>query len=137
MKAARLKKCLGMLTALVLTCSVAAYIPQQEETLTASAVSADYAAELVRISTYDNSRNLNISGTADHAACNTWNTNGSQNENWRFDYVGTNSVGRYFKIVNMGTGRLLTEQTLESLRTLRVMHSCLSSSAMRTDHTKL
>lgn len=76
--------------------------------LTANAVSADYPAELVRISTYDNSRNLNITGYSDNSALNTWTTNGQQNENWRFDYVGANSVGSYFKITNMGTGRLIT-----------------------------
>ncbi len=76
--------------------------------LKADAVSTDYAAQLVRISTADNSRNLNISGSADKSPCNTWTTNGEQNENWRFDYVGTDSVGSFFKIVNMGTGRLLT-----------------------------
>ncbi len=74
----------------------------------AKAVSVDYPAQLVRISTYDNSRNLNITGYSDNSACNTWNTNGVQNENWRFDYVGANSVGSFFKITNMGTGRLLT-----------------------------
>ena len=78
------------------------------EKINAEAVSVDYPAQLVRISTYDNSRNLNITGYGDNSACNTWNTNGAQNENWRFDYVGTNSVGSFFKITNMGTGRLLT-----------------------------
>lgn len=76
--------------------------------ITASAASADYPAQLVRISTADNSKNLNITGFSDNSSCNVWTTNGEQNENWRFDYVGTNSNGSFYKITNMGTGRLLT-----------------------------
>lgn len=82
-------------------------------TLTAEAVSADYPAQLMRISTYDNSRNLNITGTADKSPLNTWITNGVQNENWRFDYVNTDSNGAYFKIVNQGSGRLITPMGYE------------------------
>ncbi|SET22805.1 pectate lyase family protein [[Clostridium] polysaccharolyticum] len=64
---------------------------------------AEYPAELVRISTANGSRNLNISGTADGATLNTDTTRGTQNENWRFDYV----VSGVFRIVNMGTGKVL------------------------------
>ena len=84
------------------------------DTLTAAAASTDYPAQLVRISTSDNSRNLNITGTSDKSPCNTWNTNGSQNENWRLDYVGNNSNGSYFKITNMGSGRLLTPENYDA-----------------------
>lgn len=63
----------------------------------------EYPAELARISTKDNSRNLNISGSYDGALLNTAATNGSQNENWRFDYV----VSGVFRIVNMGTGKVI------------------------------
>lgn len=80
----------------------------QTQEITAAAATTDYPVQLARISTADNSRNLNISGYGDNAAVNTWTTNGVQNENWRFDYVGSNSVGRYYKLTNMGTGRLLT-----------------------------
>lgn len=73
-----------------------------------SAASVDYPAQTVRISTSDNSRNLNITGTADKAPLNTWTTNGVQNENWRFDLAGSDSNGNYYKIVNQGSGRLVT-----------------------------
>lgn len=100
-------KQLCVLTALIVLFScIFSLLPAS--TITASAVSVDYPAETIRISTADNSRNLNISGTSDKSDLNTWTTNGSQNENWRFDYVGTNNVGSFFKIVNMGTGRLIT-----------------------------
>ncbi|MBQ8725260.1 MAG: hypothetical protein IJY74_06295 [Oscillospiraceae bacterium] len=77
------------------------------QTMTVSAASVDYPAQLLRISTYDNSRNLNITGYTDKSALNTWTTNGVQNENWRFDYVGENSVGKYYKIKNMVTSKLI------------------------------
>ena len=100
------RRLLGALTALLLmlTCITAVF----PDLMTAHAVSTDYPVQLVRISTIDNTRNLNISGYSDKSALNTWTTNGSQNENWRFDYVGTNSNGAFFKIVNQGTGRLIT-----------------------------
>ncbi|MCR4646578.1 MAG: RICIN domain-containing protein, partial [Oscillospiraceae bacterium] len=78
------------------------------QAMTVNAASVDYPAQLLRISTYDNSRNLNISGYTDKSALNTWTTNGVQNENWRFDYVGESSYGKYYKITNMGTGKLIT-----------------------------
>ncbi|MBQ4488025.1 MAG: RICIN domain-containing protein [Ruminobacter sp.] len=78
------------------------------QAVTANAASVDYPAQLIRISTYDNSRNLNISGYTDKSALNTWTANGVQNENWRFDYVGESSYGKYYKITNMGTGKLIT-----------------------------
>lgn len=103
---------LGILTSLLMmfTCIAAAF----PNLLTAHAVSTDYPAQLVRISTSDNTRNLNISGYSDNSVLNTWTTNGAQNENWRFDYVGTNSNGSYFKIVNQGTGRLITPLDYET-----------------------
>ncbi len=107
MKNSHKQKLLGLLTSFVmgLTClaGVSGMAPTEIE-----AASVDYPAQLMRISTADNSRNLNITGTSDKSALNTWVSNGVQNENWRFDYVGTNSVGSYFKITNMGSGRLIT-----------------------------
>ena len=74
----------------------------------ASAVSVDYPAVFLRISTYDNSRNINITGYTDKTPVNTWATNGGMNENWRFDLVGSDANGNCYQIVNQGTGRLLT-----------------------------
>ena len=78
------------------------------QAMTVNAASVDHPAQLLRISTYDNSRNLNISGYTDGSALNTWTTNGVHNENWRFDHVGESSYGKYYKITNMGTGKLIT-----------------------------
>lgn len=97
---------IGALTAVMLMLTlIAAAFPAAQKT---SAAGTDYPVQLMRISTSDNSRNLNISGTSDRSALNTWTTNGEQNENWRFDLAGTNSTGSYFRIVNQGTGRLIT-----------------------------
>ena len=74
----------------------------------AGAASVDYPAVLLRISTHDNSRHLNISGYDDKAAVVASALKNTQNENWRFDYVGTDSKGSFYKLTNMGTGRLLT-----------------------------
>lgn len=71
---------------------------------TYAATTTDFAAQLVRITTADGNRNINVSGLSDGSALNTWITNGVQNENWRFDYVTTN----VFRIVNMGTGMVLS-----------------------------
>lgn len=75
---------------------------------TVSAVSADYPVVLLRISSYDNSRHMNISGYDDKANIVVSEQKNTQNENWRFDYVGTDSKGSFYKITNMGTGRLIT-----------------------------
>ena len=108
MKKSLITRLLSLVTAFAIIIPIALSGMPENESMTASAASVDYAVELVRISTYDNSRNLNISGYSDKSPLDTWTTNGEQNENWRFDYVGTNSNGSFFKIVNQGTGRLIT-----------------------------
>jgi pectin lyase len=77
-------------------------------TWNADAVSVDYAAQLICIATADNSKTLDIAAVSDKSAVITSATDGSQNENWQLRYTGTDSRGSYYKIVNMGSGRLLT-----------------------------
>ena len=88
-----------MLTTLLL------FLPQNS--LTAQAISTDYPAQLVHLAAYDNSKNLSISGTADNSAL-SMSASTTLSEAWRFDYVGTDSKGSYYKIINQGSGRLLT-----------------------------
>lgn len=76
--------------------------------LDVQAISTDYPVQLVRISSADGARDLNASGTADRSALSTAASSGVQSENWRIDYVGTDSVGSFYKLCNMGSGRLLT-----------------------------
>lgn len=97
--------CVFVTLIFIFTC-IAAVLPQLA--IPVEAVSADYPVPLARISIYDNSRNLNIAGTTDGSPLNTWTTNGEQNENWRFDLIGSDSNGSYYKIVNQGSGRLIT-----------------------------
>ena len=100
------RKFISAITALAVLFSIALMLLAQ--TQTASAVSVDYPAVLLRISTYDNSRHLNISGYDDKAAIVVSEQKNTQNENWRFDYVGTDKNGSFYKITNMGTGRQIT-----------------------------
>lgn len=93
---------------MLLLTSTLLLLQSNDAILQADAISVDYPAELVHISTYDNSNNLNISETTDNAALKLSSADGTHNENWRFDYVGNDSVGSYFKLVNQGSGRLLT-----------------------------
>ena len=75
---------------------------------TAEAASADYPPVLLRMSTADNSRHISISASADKSACVTAALQNNMNENWRFDYTGTDGNGSFYRIVNAATGRVLT-----------------------------
>ena len=101
----RFRRLLWLFTAMVMLLSV---IVVGFTATTVSAAGVDYPAVLARISIYDNSRNLNITGYSDKSPLNTWPTNGGMNENWRFDYAGADGNGSFYRIVNQGTGRLLT-----------------------------
>lgn len=101
----RFKRLVWLFTAMMMLVSIAVI---GFTATTVSAAGVDYPAVLARISIYDNSRNLNITGTADKSPVNTWPTNGGMNENWRFDYAGADGNGSYYRIVNQGSGRLLT-----------------------------
>ena len=87
-------------TAAVCTAAAAAFtlctaMPQYRT----EAASVDYPPVLLRMSTSDNSRNINISGYDDKSACVASELKNTQNENWRFDYVSTNSNGSFYRIV--------------------------------------
>ncbi|MBR2087477.1 MAG: RICIN domain-containing protein, partial [Oscillospiraceae bacterium] len=101
----QVQRLLSVMTALLLTLSLVLVGFTYD---TASASSVDYPVVFLRISTYDNSRNVNITGTSDKSAVNTWTGNGGMNENWRFDLVGSDANGNCYQIVNQDSGRLLT-----------------------------
>lgn len=69
-----------------------------------STADLSYPPQTVKIMAYGGERDLNITGYGEGAALNTWTLNGSQNENWRIDYV---SSGVY-KIVNVAADKLLS-----------------------------
>ncbi|MBQ3109849.1 MAG: RICIN domain-containing protein [Clostridia bacterium] len=63
-----------------------------------------YPAQTVKIMAYGGARALNITGYGDNSKLNTYHLNGTQNENWRIDYV---SDGVY-EIVNVAADRLVS-----------------------------
>ncbi len=89
---------------LFLSCMIADLPRMQRVT----AAGVDYPAVFLRMSNADNSKHINIAGTGDKSNCVLSALQNTHNENWRFDYVGTDSVGSYYKITNAATGRLLS-----------------------------
>lgn len=73
-----------------------------------SAISADYPAQLMNIATKDNSKVLTENGTADNSAVSVKALGNDLSASWRFDRVGADSKGTYFKLVNAQSGRMLT-----------------------------
>ena len=94
---------------LSLTLLAAWLMPLFGETgLPAAAVSVDYPAQLMNIAAKDNSTVLTAGGTADGAAVTAQALGKDLTPSWRFDRVGKNSTGTFFKLVNAAAGRLLT-----------------------------
>ena len=76
----------------------------------AAAVSADYPMQLINIESKNHGSVLTESGTADGAAVTMKPLGGDLSGSWRFDYVGRDSNGAFFKICNAESGRMLTPQ---------------------------
>ncbi len=76
--------------------------------LTASAISADYPAQLMNIAAKDNSGVLTENGTADNSSLSVKPLGNDLSPSWRFDRVGADSKGTFFKLVNAQSGRMLT-----------------------------
>lgn len=80
----------------------------QKNGLTVSAISADYPAQLMNIATKDNSKVLTENGTTDNSTVSVKALSNDLSPSWRFDRVGSDSKGTYFKLVNAQSGRMLT-----------------------------
>lgn len=102
MKKRRGKGLAGLFLAVTMVAAGLTATPEYSERIETvqAAGFTEYPAELVRISSVDSSRNLNISNGS---GLSMQTVNGTQNENWRFDYV----VKGVFRIVNMGNGHVL------------------------------
>ena len=74
------------------------------------AISADYPMQLMNIATKDNSGVLAETGTDDNSALTVKTLGNDLSPSWRFDYVGTDSKGAFFKITNAQSGRIITPQ---------------------------
>lgn len=80
----------------------------QSERFSASAASADYPVQLMNISVKDNSKALTENGTSDGSSVSVKALGGDLSPSWRFDRVGSDANGTFFKICNAQSGRLLT-----------------------------
>lgn len=76
--------------------------------MNASAISADYPVPLMNIAVKDNSKVLAENGTADNSTLSVKALGGDLSPSWRFDRVGSDSKGTYFKLTNAQSGRMLT-----------------------------
>ena len=76
--------------------------------LTASAISTDYPPQLMNIASKDGSAVLTENGTTDGSSVSVKALGSDLSCSWRFDRVGSDSKGTFFKLVNAQSGRLLT-----------------------------
>lgn len=98
-------KILSAMTVFAMTlCSV---LPK-DISLTAKAVSADYPVQLMNIATKDNSKVVTETNTKDNSAVAVQKLGNNLAPSWRFDRVGADANGTYFKLCNAESGRLLT-----------------------------
>ncbi len=72
------------------------------------AVSTDYPVQLMNLAAKDNSSVLTENGTSDGSSITMQSLGNDLSPSWRFDRVGSDSNGTFFKIVNAESGRLLT-----------------------------
>lgn len=78
------------------------------DTVDAYAVSVDYPAQLMNIAVKDNSKVLTENGTSDGSSLSVKALGNNLSPSWRFDRVGKDSKGTFFKFCNAESGRLLT-----------------------------
>lgn len=76
--------------------------------LSAAAISTDYPAQLMHLAAKDNAKVLTENGTSDGAALSLQTLGSDLSASWRFDRVGKDANGTFFKLVNAQSGRLLT-----------------------------
>ncbi len=76
--------------------------------LSAAAASVDYPAQLMNLAAKNNGSVLTAQGTADGSAVAMKTLGSDLSCSWRFDRVGAESTGTFFKITNVQSGRLLT-----------------------------
>jgi pectin lyase len=81
------------------------FVTNSPKSLTVFGASVDYPVQMVNIS--NGSGNIGLVDTADISSLKL-TTSTSNWENWAIRYVGNDSKGSYYKIVNMESGRLLT-----------------------------
>lgn len=104
------KKLISLITALIMCisfCCGNSFI-SSKKIFTSIAASVDYAAQFMNIAVKDNSKVLAENGTTDGSSLSVKALGGDHSSTWRFDRVGANSTGTFFKITNGESGRLIT-----------------------------
>ncbi len=72
------------------------------------AASVDYPVQLMHLASKNNATVLTENGTTDGSSLSMKALGSDLSPSWRFDRVGSDSNGTFFKIVNAQSGRLLT-----------------------------
>ena len=104
-----MKKLIKSATLTAFAMAAACLLPLSDtNTLTVSAISTDYPPQLINIAGKDNSGILSETGTADGSALSLKALGGDFAGAWRFDRVGKDSNGTFFKLTNAESGRQLT-----------------------------
>ena len=94
------------------------------------AASVDYPVQLMNIATKDNSKVLTENGTTDGSTLSVKALGNDLSPSWRFDRVGADSNGTFFKLVNAQSGRLLTPLNYNvSAGTSVIMHGSESAAS--------
>lgn len=101
------QRLLGGVTAAVTMLSALTLFPAPAAN-TVSAISTDYPPVFMNIAAKDNATVLTENGTADGASLSAAALGGTLAPSWRFDRVGADGNGTYFKLCNAESGRLLT-----------------------------
>lgn len=78
--------------------------------LEVQAASVDYPVQLMNLATKDNSKVLTENGTKDGSTLSVKALGSTLAPSWRFDRVGSDGNGTFFKICNAESGRVLTPQ---------------------------
>lgn len=110
------KKLLTLLTAFVMLLSCFGFVRSDSnimKLIDADAASVDYPAQLMNLASKDNSKVLTENGTADGSAVIMKALGNDLSPSWRFDRVGSDSRGTFFKLCNAQSGRLLTPQNYD------------------------
>jgi pectin lyase len=94
---------IGFITALMMILSVLLVLPSGTS-VTARAISSDYPVQLMNLASKNNSTVLTESGTADNSAVVMKALGNDLSPSWRFDRVGSDSKGTYFKLCNAQSG---------------------------------
>ncbi len=110
------KKLMTLLTAFVMMLSCFGFVKSGNNVMKivdADAASVDYPVQLMNLASKDNSKVLTENGTADGSAVIMKALGNDLSPSWRFDRVGSDSKGTFFKLCNAQSGRLLTPQNYD------------------------